>query len=424
MMSVAAGGALARYTVWGDSTVDRHVDELLRRAVVAVTQQMGADLEAVVLCGGFGRGEGSVLRLSDGLLHVVNDFDLELAYREPLGRGLSKLLIQLRHRRALAALAERLARQLGMKQVDLTLRGLSSYQRLDPSLANHDGLYGHRLLFGNVDPFARSSPLPASAIDRFEGTWLLRNRGVGLVLARLYLDESGGLQAGNRENFYIEINKSVLAVGDALALLAGGYHVSYERRKREFQRWRELGFPWFNELAALYDEAAENKLRPTAEPYPGRDPEALWTGVTRLHVRAFLWHESSRLQRDVSQIAGWQMLVSDKPRAGFAVRVMRALRQRMERRLGATGSCPQSMAGLRQDKLASVACTMALLASRSGVEAEDARRLLEQWPVGADLAGASEDGAKQAARIWSLQARGLLAALHPGGEVGRFLAHS
>lgn len=399
------------YTAWGDPHIDRHVQGLLDRVVQAVRAEMGADLTAMVLAGGFGRGEGGVLRQPGGRLHVVNDFDIELVYPEPLGRLASKLRVQWRHRRRLAALAEQLATEFGMKQVDLTLRGESSLAVREPRLADFDAYHGHRLLWGDADPLARQRAFAPSEISPFEGTWLLRNRGIGLVLARLYLDLPGALRPEHRENFYIELNKSVLAAGDALWILSGRYHVSYARRKDSFAELAALGYPGYDTLRRLYDQAAEYKLRPVVDQYPGQPPMALWQQVAALHVDFFLWHEGRRLGRRIASLGDWSdwSLTQPRPRDPTG-----ALRRRLERRLGATGHCPPSMAGLRHDRLASVACPLALLAARSAVAADEAWRVLARWPLEAGPAGPD-------AR-WTLLARGLLASLHPSGEVGRFLA--
>lgn len=402
---MSATGQGATLTAWNDPAVDAHVERLLSLVVEAVTRRLGPALRAIVLAGGFGRGEGGVLRRPDGSLHIVNDFDIELVYREPLGRLPSKLWVQLRHRRAVQALAERLAREFGMKQVDLTLRGEGSLGRHACRLADYDLQHGRRLLWGRADPCERMPPLAASDISPFEATWLLRNRGIGLLLARLYLDR-GGLSEGERENFYIEINKAWLAMGDALWILSGRYTVRYADRAAAFDRLREQGWPEFDALAAGYGRACEYKLRPVRRPYPDRDPEDLWEPLARLYGRFFLWLEGRRLGREFGGLPDYARWMDTQPRSGGS-----AVRRWLDRRLGITGDCPDSLRPLKHDALGSVLIVMALLAARLGDKG--AQALLERWAVPGDAANA-----------WTARARGLLALMHPGGEVGRFLAQA
>lgn len=393
-------------TAWNDPAVDAQIQRMLDRIVQAVRSQMGGDLAAVVLSGGFGRGEGGVLRRSDGRIHVVNDFDIELIYREPLGRLASKLKVHLVHRRALAALAEALAEEFDMKQVDLTLRGLHSMSVNRPRLADFDTRHGHRLLWGASDPCDAMRAFRAEEIDAFEGTWLLRNRAVGLVLARLYLDLPGALRPEHRENFYIEINKSALAMGDALWIFSGRYDVSYAARKYGFSALRPLVYPAFDELAVMYDRAAEYKLRPVEYQYPGEPPHDLWRRMAAAHVRFFLWFESRRLGQPFDTLEAWCSWSDAQPRSSSGG----ALRRGLDRFLGASGEVPPRMAVLRQDKLGSVACAIGLLAAH-------AQPIATPWPV---LNRWREPVASEAV-AWQGIARGLLNVLHPGGEVGRFL---
>lgn len=393
-------------TAWNDAAVDAQIERMLDRIVQAVRAQMGGDLEAIMLSGGFGRGEGGVLRRPEGRIHIVNDFNVDIVYREPLGRLASKLKVQFMHRRALAVLAEKLADEFGMKQVDLTLRGLHSMSVERPRLADFDMRYGHRLLWGASDPCDAMRPFHADEIDPFEGTWLLRNRAVGLVLARLYLEQPGALRPEHRENFYIEINKSALAMGDALWILSGRYDVSYAKRKRDFGALAALGCPAFDELAAMYDRAAEYKLRPVEDQYPGEAPVDLWQRLAAAHVRVFLWFDSVRLGMRFDSVEAWCTWADAQPRA----RAGGALRRAVDRYLGASGDVPARMAGLRHDKLGSVACAIGLL-SALAAPATGGWAVLGRW----------RDPAPNESAAWQGLARGLLNVLHPGGEVGRFL---
>ena len=400
----------ATLTAWNDAAVDAQIERMLARIVQAVRAQMVADLEAILLAGGFGRGEGGVLRKPDGSIHIVNDFDVEIVYRESLGRLASKLKVQFMHRRALAVLAEKLADEFDMKQVDLTLRGLHSMAVERPRLADFDMRHGHRLLWGATDPCDAMRRFRADEIDPFEGTWLLRNRAVGLVLARLYLEQPGALRAEHCENFYIEINKSALAMGDALWILSRRYDVSYAKRKQDFSALAALGFPGFDELAAAYDRAAEYKLRPVEDQYPGEAPIDLWQRLAAAHVRMFLWFESARLGTSFDTVEAWCTWADRQPRAPAGG----ALRRAVDRYLGASGDVPARMAGLRQDKLGSVACAIALLSALAAPAARGAV-VLGRWRDPASNESANEPAA------WQALARGLLNVLHPGGEVGRFL---
>jgi hypothetical protein len=392
----------ARFTAWGDEAVERFVGERVDRIVAAVAERMGPDLEAVLLAGGFGRGEGSVLRRADGSFHVVNDFDFELVYREPFGPPASKLWVHLRHRRGLQALAERFAREMDMKQVDLSLRAGHTLAAATPRLADYDLRHGHHLLWGASDPCQRMPAYAAADIPAHEGAWLLRNRGIGLLLARLYLDH-GFLDAGATENFYVEINKAALAMGDALWIVERRYDVQYATRAAAFETLRGCGFGRFDELAGAYRQAAEYKLRPVEAPYPSVSMPVLWARTASLYREFFLWFEQQRLGQPFGDLADYARHVLAAPGRGAG-----PLRRWLDRRIGASGECPPSMRGLKYLPSHSIVFVAALVAER--VDDAVAADVLSAWPV-----------AGTGAAAWTARARGLLALLHPGGEVGRFL---
>lgn len=396
-----------RYTAWDDEAVDGFIHERLSRVVQAVVALMGSDLAAILLSGGFGRGEGGVLVRPDGRFHVINDFDLELIYREPYGAFVSKLLVQWRHRRALQCLAESLAAEFDMKQVDLSLRAAGTLDTAVPKLVDFDLRYGHRLLWGDSDPCDRMRSFASSEIPAFEGTWLLRNRGLGLVLARLYLDR-GRLHDDNVENFYIEVNKAALAMGDAQWILSGRYSVQYADRAAAFEQMDGLGFARQAELAACYRQAAEYKLRPVASQYPCVAPAELWDRMANLYRDFFVWFEGKRAGQPFSDLEAYARWVDDLPvgKGGGG------LRRWADSRLGISGACPPALTVLKYDPARSVLCIASLVSSRAGDAA--AARVLERWAVPA--AGISA--------AWRARALGLLSLMHPSGEVGRFLARS
>jgi len=81
-----------------------------------VKRLLGKNLHSILLCGGFGRGEGSIT-ISKGKVHIVNDYDFTIVLNT-----FSKIkYIRLYHQfhLPLEALAKELADTLDIKQVDL-----------------------------------------------------------------------------------------------------------------------------------------------------------------------------------------------------------------------------------------------------------------------------------------------------------------
>jgi hypothetical protein len=400
----------SRYTANGDTRVDRFVDEQLREIVREVRGLMGRELEAVVLGGGFGRGEGSVRAGTDGSLHVVNDFDIEIVPRGRFGT-IGWLISRFRFRGKLERLATDLAERFGMKQIDLGLRAAGSYASVCvPRLADFDLKYGHQLLYGVSDPVASMPAFAPGDIPAFEGTWLLRNRGVGLLLASLYLDGEA-LREEKREYFHIEINKAVLAMGDALFLLAGRYTCSYAERAARIREVAPDRFEHRDRLLSLYAEAVQYKLAPRDALIPTAPPASLWRDIAALYLPFVLYYESRRLGERFRTLPEYERWAIEQPRPGYKqlARVM------LEKMSPGTARYPLRLLALKHDRPRSVLFTMAMLASlRDEVPAPWAKGILNR------LLGTEVEISDR--RSLSTLIRDYLMLIHPSGELARFLA--
>lgn len=404
-----------KYTQHADPAVDAFIQGQLDVITGELVRMMNGDLESVVLSGGFGRGEGSIRIDTKGIIRVVNDYDIDVVYRERFWRLPSRIYAQLRYRNRLKSLADKLAEKLDIKQIDLQLRAPSAYARtsaLSPRLAEYDTRYGYRLLYGAADPVRSMPPFKASDIPAFEGTWLLRNRGVGLLLARLYLHHDQ-LPEDKREYFYIEVNKAILAMGDALFIASGTYNHSYARRRDRIDGVIPEDCPHGTELARLYRAAAEYKLIPVNEMYPGMTPAELWTHVNGLYSDFFLYYEHIRTGRVYSSLHEYTHDMQDTGRL--------PLRRKIELLAGMILSPLDAdakkllLAG--KEPIRSVICTFLLLNCY-----KDATGMDNTLDVLFRTTGTSRSDWLPGNTLYRLT-RAFLLAVHPKGELGRFLGN-
>ena len=69
----------SRYTVYGSSQLDERIDadmETIRKSIFPIFEPQ--DLRAIILGGGYGRGEGGVF-ISEGTESLYNDYDMQIA---------------------------------------------------------------------------------------------------------------------------------------------------------------------------------------------------------------------------------------------------------------------------------------------------------------------------------------------------------
>ncbi|MDH5415295.1 MAG: hypothetical protein OEW87_14250 [Flavobacteriaceae bacterium] len=401
-----------KYTTQDNPDVDRFVENQLDIVVHSLCGLMGDDLKAIVLTGGFGRSEGSVMIEPTGLMHAVNDYDIEVVYSDKRGVFLSKLIMHLRYKKKLEVVEKKLASQLGIKQVDLTLRGEQSYSGIEnPKLADYDLKYGHKLLYGKADPVDLMRPFQSREIPLYEATWLFRNRGIGLLLAYLYIN-NGRLAESKKENFYIEINKAILAMGDALFIKEGKYICSYKERALNIQDVIQPDYEYMKELLSLYPVAANYKLNPQENMYPGMSPIQIWHKVNELYQSLFLYFESYRLKKTFNNISDYAEWVSNEPRLNYkqyAKLYFLKLTDGIEEN--------SRFLSLKVDRSRNILFIFSLLASCDEINDITAcNNLIKQLSAihGKELTKSNRN---------ELVKRFLLL-IHPSGEVGRFLENS
>jgi hypothetical protein len=250
-----------------------------------VRQAMGENLIALVLGGGYGRGEGGVLRVS-GEERPYNDLDLVLIVQRKSGLPWE----------ALHAIQHKYAALTGI-EVDFSRPLTVDDVRAWPTtLMWSDLLQGHRVLDGPADILTGNAPdLRSDRLPPVEATRLLLNRGAGLLWA---LRVVRGCEAGPdadfiRRNFY----KCGLALGDALLISHERFATPYAGRgERLAKLLGELSRPFPFDLRGLYEEALRFKF------WPGES--ASTPGETQLEEMAREWGqvllyvEGRRVQRE------------------------------------------------------------------------------------------------------------------------------
>ncbi len=234
----------APLTLVGEPDAESVVAGHLSDIAGAVTRQLGAALEALLLVGGYARGEGSMIRRG-GRWAPYNDYDLVAVVRDRATLH--------RVRRPLSALAHRLTEDVGV-EVDLWPTTRRAVQSAPRTLFWLDASRSARVVAGDASlkdeiPQRRVRDVPLAEAGR-----LLANRAVGLALSNL--------EATDRDLRRLRhAHKAVLACGDVLLLAADRYPGSVAERATTL---RELeGAPQIStELVEWYEEAVAFRRRP------------------------------------------------------------------------------------------------------------------------------------------------------------------
>lgn len=248
-------------------------------------------LECVLLGGGYGRGEGGVLRTPNGD-RPYNDLEFYVCIRG------NRHLNELRFGHALHVLGEILTPQTGI-EVEFKITSLAELERSPVSMFSYDLTMGHRVIVGDAAQLARCAHHRAAEdIPLSEATRLLMNRCSGLLFAKEKLARAT-FTAADADFVRRNIAKAQLALGDALLVVYAQYHWSVRERHRLVERLARLEpMAWLPQVRAHHAVGAEFKLHPQRSTASRETLLAEHAPVAALAQQVFLWLESRRLERE------------------------------------------------------------------------------------------------------------------------------
>jgi hypothetical protein len=277
--------AAARYTIDGSDALEDHLEhscELVKQALL--TALPARSFEGLLLGGGYGRGEGGVLRCETDLPY--NDLEFYLFVRG------NRHVFEHRHLKTLHRLSHDLAPAVGV-EVEFKVLTFDALRRAPISMFFYDMLAGHKWLVGSDDSFHHCDHhraahlLPAS-----EATRLLMNRCSGLLLAR----EQLAIPSSESADFIRRnIAKAQMAFGDAILTAFGRYHWSCRERHNRLQRF-PVPLPWHTELLEHHRGGLEFKLHPFRSEEPQEQLAHDLSAAIGFAREVWLWLEGKRLR--------------------------------------------------------------------------------------------------------------------------------
>jgi hypothetical protein len=285
------------YARQASAEFNARLDGALQRLAGDVKRALGGNLIALVLGGGYGRGEGGVVR-GEGVERAYNDLDLILVVRR------KKAVPQ----DALGEIRRDYEAELRV-EVDfgrpLTPRDIRRWPRW---LMWHDLLNGHVVLAGPPDVLrARAPAALQGALPPIEATRLLLNRGAGLLWAARVLRgvEDPPDSDFVRRNYF----KCALALGDALLIAHGRFATPYGGRDLLLARLSaDCAAVAALRVGPLYGAALRFKFCPDELPDAPPDEGRLhalaerW-GAVFLHVECL---RAGRPWASLAEYAGWR----------------------------------------------------------------------------------------------------------------------
>lgn len=277
-----------RFTIDGSDALEKHLAQTCRCVASEVRNIIpNGRLDALLLGGGYGRGQGGVLRTASED-KPYNDLEFYVCLRG------SEILNQRKYRHAFHHLAESLTPEAGL-EVEFKITSLRKLQKTPPSMFSYDLASGHQFFAGKANLLANTSALNASDIPLCEATRLLMNRCSGLLFAKEHLQRKPFTR--NDADFVGRNHaKAQLAFGDVFLTAHGKYHWDCRQRNQTLTLFSpDHKLPWLDEVRQHHAFGTAFKL------HPHRANDSLeilcdrQRALTHLGLKVWLWLESTRL---------------------------------------------------------------------------------------------------------------------------------
>jgi hypothetical protein len=280
---------MKRFTLDGSAALEAHLTQTCEKVLAGVKSFVpAAQLEAILLGGGYGRGEGGVLKTANGD-QPYNDLEFYVFVRG------NPILAERNFRHPLHELGESLSPDAGL-EVEFKVLTLDKLRRSATNMFYYDLVAGHRWTLGDESLLAGCEQhKDAAKIPLHEATRLLFNRCSGLLYS---LERLRRKDFGEAEADFVGRNlaKAQLAFGDVLLAAHGQYHWSCRDRHARLAKFEFNGkLAWAAPLLTHHATGVEFKLHPTRSTASRQTLVARHAELSELGKRLWLWLETKRL---------------------------------------------------------------------------------------------------------------------------------
>jgi hypothetical protein len=280
-----------RFTLDGSDALERWLGRACENVLAGIRSIIPPrKLEGLLLGGGYGRGEGGVLRTWSGE-EPYNDLEFYVFVQG------NNWLNEQRFGPALQPLSHELTAEAGV-EVEFKIMSLAKLRRSPPSMFYYDLVMGHRRLWGDdklLDGCGHHRD--GREIPLSEATRLLMNRCTGLLLARAKIAREP-FTAEDADFVGRNLAKAQLALGDAVLTVFGKYHWSCRERHDRLSRLSgPHEFPHPSEICQHHAMGVKFKLHPVRTDSASEELQTRHDELRLLALDLWLWLEGRRLGR-------------------------------------------------------------------------------------------------------------------------------
>jgi len=287
---------MGKFTVYDNQWIDEQIQAQLDVIVKNITAAL-PDLDiSIVLSGGFGRGEGSIIKSEGGVVTPLKDYDIWILADQKVPASKCRL-IQNRVYEELGFLnPEGEKFQFSKFVIDIestTINNLNLY----PDIFSYELKKASTLLYGK--DVRVQIAWTSQDVSLASGLRLLFQKFVGLIghFREEYL--SGSIDSAARLQLSYECYKTYVEIATSLCILMGCYEPSFALRARLFrEHFKERLIDLYLEvpqLSELVTKGTNFKLKPDLT-YLEVDPVLLWDHTRNVLGRVLKFYLNSCLE--------------------------------------------------------------------------------------------------------------------------------
>ncbi len=295
------GPSSHRFTLDGSDELENRLTHLCEKVLSGVKKLIPEDkLEALVLGGGYGRGQGGVLETEAGDA-PYNDLEFYVFLRG------NRVLNERDYSQKLNGLGEELSAEAGL-HVEFKVDSVARLRRGPVTMFSYDLVSGHRVLFGGQKVFAGCERhLDAANIPLAEATRLLFNRCTGLLLAKELLKKPA-LNTEDTDFIGRNIAKAQLAIGDAMLAAYGKYDWDCRKRGEAVNKLAAAeALAWMRDAQNHHAAGVQFKLHPQRVSMAGAAFRSEHETISNLTRQTWLWLENLRLGCEFHSVHDYSM---------------------------------------------------------------------------------------------------------------------
>lgn len=278
-----------RLTIKGSLAFERSLSQVLENIALDIELLINKDLyEAIILIGGYGRGEGGVVSVN-GKEFPHNNFDFVIISNNIKQKEKEYLSFKCKR------IFDKHTVPLGIL-VEFSIIDALKLKNCEPLVITYDMKYGHKVICGDVSSLVENKNFEIENIPSWDVRNLIVNRGTLLVINDLMLKKEI-LDEKDKKIIIKHWIKAIIGYGDALLFYLGDYDYSYVEKQIRMKNQKNIS----QKVKSIYDEAINFRFEPNYDKYMNYDFK---------EYQAFLKSELSNIHSKCEELALNQVQLS------------------------------------------------------------------------------------------------------------------